>query len=163
MLLEGSCHCQSVRFSCESQHPVPYQRCYCSICRKTSGGGGFLINLEADARTLKVTGAEHTSVYQARVERDGTLTKSRHERHFCKLCGSHLWAFNSRWPDLLQPVAGAIDTELPQPPENVHMMAGDDSRANWVAIEGTNRDARFPRYPETSLADWHRIRGLEVA
>lgn len=91
MLLEGSCHCGAVRFTVHSKHPVPYQRCYCSICRKT---------------------------------------------------------------------AGAVDTALPEPPEYVHMMVG--SKAPWVAIEGRPGDARFYEYPEESLADWHRKRGLEV-
>ena len=35
MKLEGSCHCGAVRFSVESHEPVPFMRCYCSICRKT--------------------------------------------------------------------------------------------------------------------------------
>ncbi|MCL7942209.1 hypothetical protein M8009_18170 [Halomonas sp. ATCH28] len=34
MLLEGSCHCGAVHFRVDSPHP--YQRCYCSICRKTA-------------------------------------------------------------------------------------------------------------------------------
>ncbi|NWC98411.1 GFA family protein, partial [Pseudomonas sp. P7779] len=50
MQLEGSCHCGAVSFSLESAHPYPYQRCYCSICRKTQGGGGYAINLGGDAR-----------------------------------------------------------------------------------------------------------------
>nr|WP_215729365.1 hypothetical protein [Pseudomonas sp. P42] len=28
------CHCGEVSFSLTSAHPYPYQRCYCSICRK---------------------------------------------------------------------------------------------------------------------------------
>ncbi len=39
MLLEGSCHCGAVAFRLESAHPYPYNICYCSICRKTAGGG----------------------------------------------------------------------------------------------------------------------------
>ena len=162
MLLEGSCHCAAVRFTCDSKHPVPYQRCYCTICRKTGGGGGFIVNIEADANTLKVVGRENTAVYRATVVRDGEPTQSRHERHFCRLCGSHLWGFNARWPDLLHPVAGAIDTELPTPPQHVHMMVGQDSRAPWVAVEGGDADPRFGKYPSESLADWHRARGLDV-
>jgi hypothetical protein len=42
MLLEGSCHCGAVNFRVESE--TPYQACYCSICRKTAGGGGYSIN-----------------------------------------------------------------------------------------------------------------------
>ena len=45
MLFEGSCHCGAVRFRAESPTPYPYQACYCSICRKTAGGGGYAINL----------------------------------------------------------------------------------------------------------------------
>lgn len=32
--LEGSCRCGEVRFSADSQAPVPFMRCYCSICRR---------------------------------------------------------------------------------------------------------------------------------
>ena len=41
MLLEGSCHCGAVHFRLRSRHPYPFNLCYCSICRKTAGGGGF--------------------------------------------------------------------------------------------------------------------------
>ena len=47
MLLKGSCHCGAIRFEVESAHPYPYNLCYCSVCRKTAGGGGFAINLGA--------------------------------------------------------------------------------------------------------------------
>ena len=43
--LEGSCRCGAVRFAVASHTPQPYQLCYCSICRKTAGGGGYAINL----------------------------------------------------------------------------------------------------------------------
>jgi hypothetical protein len=55
MLLKGSCHCRAVKFTVQSSTPVPFMRCYCSICRKTSGGGGYAVNLGADAKTLQVT------------------------------------------------------------------------------------------------------------
>ncbi len=88
MLLEGSCHCGSVRFRVESETPYPYQACYCSICRKTAGGGGYVINLGADANTLEVEGAENVSVYTARAQDRGES-----ERNFCRLYGSFLWLF----------------------------------------------------------------------
>jgi len=47
--LESSCHCGAVRFTVESRHPYPVNLCYCSICRKTAGVGGFAINLRADS------------------------------------------------------------------------------------------------------------------
>ena len=54
MQLEGSCCCKSVSFSVESPYPYPFMHCYCSICRKTQGGGGFAINVGALYETLAI-------------------------------------------------------------------------------------------------------------
>ena len=56
MLLEGSCHCGAIRFRVRSVHPYPFNLCYCSICRKTGGGGGYAINLGAEYESLEVEG-----------------------------------------------------------------------------------------------------------
>ncbi len=80
MLLEGSCHCGAVRFSVRSQYPAPYQRCYCSICRKTQGGGGDAINLGADARTLKVRGEDHIRRYHVKLRVVGQFGRSSLEK-----------------------------------------------------------------------------------
>src|ERR1700756_4443607 len=57
MRLEGSCRCGAMSFSVDSHTPYPYQRCYCSICRKSAGGGGYAINIMGLADTLKVKGS----------------------------------------------------------------------------------------------------------
>ena len=160
MRLEGSCHCGSIQFSCETHYPLPYQRCYCAICRKTSGGGGYLIHIEAEAATLEVKGREHLRVYRPMKEGGGKPVRSRQERHFCALCGSHLWSYHPNWPELLHPVASAIDTPLPEAPENVHVMIG--AKPSWVPVEGKPGDERFEKYPEQSHADWHIANGYQV-
>ena len=160
MKLEGSCHCRRVRFTVESDHEVPYQRCYCSICRKTQGGGGWTVNLAADARTLAVTGRRFTRIYHARMDegRDARPEISKAERVFCGSCGSALWLYDPGWPELLHPFASAIDTALPVPPEHTHLLL--DARASWVEVEGGARDKRFDEFPGESIAEWHeRIRG----
>ena len=48
MKLKGSCHCGAVTFTLDSHTPQPFMRCYCSICRKTAGGGGYAINIMGD-------------------------------------------------------------------------------------------------------------------
>ena len=153
MLLEGSCHCGAVSFRVESATPYPYQACYCSICRKTAGGGGYAINLGADADTLEVEGGENISVYAATSQDRGTP-----ERNFCRLCGSFLWLFNPRWPDLVHPFASAIDTPLPKPPERVRLML--NYAAPWCEIPAAGNERHFPEYPEESLEEWHRRHGL---
>lgn len=162
MQLEGSCHCAAVRFAVTSINPYPYQRCYCSICRKTQGGGGYSINISADARSMKLKGGENISIYHAIIrepDRDEPR-ESTAERHFCKLCGSALWLFSPEWPDLIHPFASAIDTNLPVPPEHTHLFL--DSRASWVELEAHHSDKMFKGYPEESIAQWHERLGLET-
>lgn len=155
MKLEGSCHCGAVRFTLESHTPVPFNHCYCSICRKTTGGGGYAINIMGDMKTLKVRGKAALAVYRARIS--GKRSSAR--RHFCKRCGSHLWLWDPQWPDWVYPLASAIDTPLPAAPERVHLMLG--SKANWVPVPKRSRtDRHFPEYPKESIEGWHKKRGL---
>jgi len=156
MKLEGSCHCQKVKFSLESNEPVPFARCYCSICRKTAGGGGYAINLGGDYNTFHVEGEENVSAYQAmRIDsKTGEQKQSPMKRHFCSNCGSQLWAWDPRWPELVHPHASAIDTPLPVPPEHVHLMLG--SKASWVVPQVEAYDKTYDEYPEESLAQWHQ-------
>lgn len=160
MRLEGSCHCQKVRFIVDSPEPVPFMRCYCSICRKTAGGGGYAINLGAATHSMKVTGKRYLGIYRARIRDEGETKDhlSEARRYFCSRCGSALWAWDPRWPDLVHPHASAIDTPLPTPPENVHIMLG--SKAPWVRVEGKAEDPHFDEYPSMSLAQWHEEKGL---
>ena len=160
MLLNGSCHCEAVRFTFESAHPYPFNRCYCSICRKTAGGGGYAINIGGEHSTLTVESRDHLSVYRARVrdENSGTMEQSPAERNFCSRCGSALWVWDSRWPELVHPFASAIDSELPAAPEHTHLML--DSKASWVPVEAGPRDQQFAAYPSESIAAWHARLGL---
>ncbi len=155
MLLEGSCHCGAAAFSVESPHPYPFNRCYCSICRKVAGGGGYAINLGGVHETLKVTGKRHIRVYQVD---EGGGQKSPLERHFCGTCGSMLFAWDSRWPDLVHPFASAIDTDLPAAPETTHLLL--DSKASWVEPHIRENDKCFDGYPDESIAEWHERLGL---
>lgn len=155
MKLEGSCHCRAVRFTVEAQSPYPFMRCYCSICRKTAGGGGYAINLGAKRDTLRVEGEDALAVYRAR-RADGSLSTG--ERNFCRHCGSALWLWDPTWPELVHPHASAIDTPLPVPPQHVHIMLG--SRAGWVEVDLRPGDEQFDAYPDESLAQWHERLGL---
>jgi hypothetical protein len=150
MKLTGSCHCGAVTFSVEAYAPVPYLRCHCSICRKTAGGGGFAINLGAKADTLVVHGEEAITVFHANV--DGSPGSA--ERRFCSKCGSALWVYDPSWPDLVHPFASAIDTPLPEPAEQVHMMLG--SKPAWVRDDARAGEEKHETYPSQSLEDWHR-------
>jgi len=149
-----------VRFRVESPHPYPFNLCYCSICRKTAGGGGYAINLSGEAGTLIVEGSENIALYRARTTdpETGDVAESPGERRFCRLCGSALWVWDPRWPEIVHPFASAVDTDLPMPPERTHLML--DYKAQWVDIRQDPQDSLFGRYPDESIAQWHERLGL---
>ncbi len=160
--LEGSCRCGKVHFSVESHAPYPYQLCYCSICRKTAGGGGFAINLMGDAKTLRIRGKKNIRVFHARIEDDeGHCHTSRGERNYCAKCATALWLFDPQWPELVHPFASAIDTALPAPPSKVDLMLR--FKPAWVKPDFGRGDAKFREYPKLSIEQWHRKRGLWIA
>ena len=162
LLLEGSCHCGAVRFRVESHTPVPYQLCYCSICRKQQGGGGFAINLGADSATLEIDGKDALGVYRATIDdaEHQQCEVSTGERNFCTRCGAALWLYEPTWPELVHPFASAIDTDLPAATERTHLML--KYKASWVEPEIRPGDKRFDLYPEESIADWHKRTGSWV-
>lgn len=155
MKLRGSCHCQKVKFELRTKHPYPYQRCYCSICRKTQGGGGYSINISGSFETLKVTGKKFITVYRARINKK----LSTGERSFCSVCGSALWLYDPTWPDLIHPFASAIDTKLPRAPESTHLML--EFAPDWVVPQVGKLDQCFERYPTESIEEWHQRVGVE--
>ena len=155
MHLEGSCHCGAVRFSLEANSPVPFMHCHCTICRKTAGSGGYAINLGGDAHSLKVRGEKHLGRYHAVLREPGRRARrSKAERRFCIQCGSALWLWDPRWPDLVHPHASAIDTPLPKPPEVVE--AGLDFAAPWVDVPRGKGHIPCGEWPSESLEEWHR-------
>jgi hypothetical protein len=156
--LEGSCQCRAVRFAVDSHTRYPYMRCYCSICRKSAGGGGYAINIMGEAATLEIEGEEAVTVFRAQVDRGNGPETSSARRHFCGRCGSALWIADPSWPEWVYPFASAIDTALPEPPERVHIML--DSKAPWVDVPEGPADVHFAEYPDEAIIDWHRNRGL---
>ena len=75
------------------------------------------------------------------------------KRHFCGLCGSPLWMWDPRWPVLVHPLASAIDTPLPIPPERTHLLLS--SKAPWVEVRADPQDRLHPHFPDESIAEWH--------
>jgi hypothetical protein len=162
ILLEGSCRCEAVRYSLSSHTPYPYQLCYCSICRKTAGGGGFAINIMGNVSTLKLKGRRSVGIYRATIcDDDGNnCAISTGERNFCRKCATALWLFDPEWPDLMHPFASAIDTPLPVPPVRTHLMLR--YKAAWVEPAIGPNDFAFDLYPQESIERWHKRHGLWV-
>lgn len=162
LTLNGSCRCNAVTFTVASHTPVPYQLCYCSICRKTAGGGGYAINIMGTHESLAVQGRDAIGVFRATIEDDeGACEVSDGQRNFCTRCGTALWLWDENWPDLVHPFASAIDTSLPVAEERTHLMLR--FKPAWVEPRVGPHDKTFELYPDQSIEDWHRSRGLWVA
>ena len=159
--LRGSCRCGAVAFSVSTHTPVPYQLCYCSICRKTAGGGGYAINIMGSHRSLTLDRNDAVGIYRAALEQpDGSCRISKGQRHFCTRCATALWLWDETWPDLVHPLASAIDTELPAPTERTHIMLR--FKPAWVEPRFGPKDKQFNLYPAQSIEDWHKSRGLWI-
>jgi hypothetical protein len=87
------------------------------------------------------------------------MRESPARRNFCRICGSALWVWDPRWPELIHPFASAIDTNLPVPPQHTHLMVG--SKASWVELRQGEHDKVFDGYPDESIAEWHIRLGLD--
>lgn len=105
-----------------------------------------------------MTGEDAISIYHAWLDHPQRTRKSQGERRFCKQCGSGLWVWDPRWPELMHPLASAIDTPLPRPPANTHIML--DSKPQWVVPCIGSGDQQFDEYPDESLLAWHERHGL---
>jgi hypothetical protein len=81
-------------------------------------------------------------------------------RHFCRHCGTPLWVSDEHWPELVHPFASAIDTELPRPPANVHLLLRD--MAGWIVPQVGPDDECYEEYPALSIEEWHKRHNLWI-
>ena len=158
-LLEGSCQCNTVRFSVSSHTPYPYQLCACSICRKVSGHSGA-INLGAVSSSLQIlAGSSALRKYNALLDRgQSSERRATSERAFCGECGTMLWVYDVRWPELLHPFANCIDKGLGEM-EGVKMVCiMNASKPDWVTWPKGEKMV-YEDYPNESIEEWHRRTG----
>ncbi|KAL4888078.1 Mss4-like protein [Aspergillus ambiguus] len=160
MKLEGSCQCGGVEFTLDSQTPVPYQLCACSICRKVGGYSGS-VNLGGIADSLKIKKGKDLIKKYSAIKARGTPEQElcSSERNFCSNCSTMLWLWDHHWPELIHPFASAINTELPVPNEMCCIM--EDSKPAWVRWpEGKKQVHKV--YGGDSLEGWHKKHELFI-
>jgi len=158
--LLGSCQCGKVHFRVQSETPVPFLFCFCSICRKT-GGAAFGCNIMGIRGTLKVTGKPSLRSYHALIrEPNKAPVVSEAVRWFCGACGTHLYLTDDRWPTGVWPYVSAIDTPLPAPKRPIAMMTR--YKPTWVPRWMLEHGPTHARYPKQSIAAWHEQEGWPV-
>lgn len=124
----GGCLCGAVRFEVTAK-PLSVYYCHCSMCRKNSGGGMFLVSA-----TVPLEGFVFTKGKPAAYESSpGNL------RLFCGGCGSPLGARVAEDPKLTEVHLGCLDDPSIIKPE-FHIYTS--SQVSWHEIKD-----ELPRYP----------------
>lgn len=99
--ISGGCLCGKVRYTI-SHLPISQGICYCHQCQKTGGAyGSPLMVLAANAFETEQT---EISFSETKSDRGSTV-----KRHFCKDCGSHIFATISDIAGLMTVKANTLD------------------------------------------------------
>lgn len=114
------CYCTAVTLQADAP-PRSVVHCHCGQCRRLSGAA-FTTWASFAATALVRTGEEPLSRFQV----TPNVT-----RHFCRVCGSHVFSADLRLPAILGVPAGALEgAALPAP--SAHYFA--DHKSPWLAL-----------------------------
>ena len=120
-MLTGSCLCQGVRYEVAGTLG-PVALCHCSMCRKASGSA-FASNASVAADDFHLrTGADLVQAYESS---PGKF------RHFCRACGSPLYAIDPQMPGWVRLRLGSLDGDPGARPA-FHFAV--ESKAPWFDI-----------------------------
>jgi hypothetical protein len=114
------CYCAAVSLRVEAE-PRSVVNCHCGQCRRLSGAA--FTTWASFARTaFRLTGHEPLSSFPV----TANVT-----RHFCRVCGSHVFTADTRMPAILGVPSGAVEGGPLSPPDAHYFV---DDKAAWHAI-----------------------------
>lgn len=117
--LSGGCACGAVQYNIEG--PVKLVvNCHCQGCRRRNGASFSTYCVVPQSSFTVERGQDHIGVYGA---------NEVGNKHFCKQCGSPLYNFNNRYPDMFMVYYGGVEahTEL-TPRFNIYC----ESKLPWI-------------------------------
>ena len=131
----GSCLCGAVRYAISAE-PLIARICWCRMCQKVSGNG--TANAIFPTSSIEVTGAMCCFT-------SGADSGNLISRHFCPICGSHLFANSSASPQFRVVRLGTLDDpSLIKPETNMWV----SSAPSWACLDETLRsEERQPAPP----------------
>jgi hypothetical protein len=113
----GSCLCGTVKFEVKGEFDSFYL-CHCQHCQKDTGSAHAANLVSQSARLIWLAGADAVTSF--------TLLGTRHNKSFCKLCGSALPS--TQIAGLLVVPVGCLDSEISMLP-TAHIFTS--SKAAW--------------------------------
>ena len=94
--------------------------CHCGQCRQL-GGSAFTTWVSYPKSSVRASSCASVVAFQA---------TSNVTRHFCGVCGSHLYTADARYPKIVGVPAGAVQGPLPLPTAHYFV----DHKAAWCTI-----------------------------
>ncbi len=132
MTATGSCLCGEVAYKYDGRFEN-FFLCHCKYCRKDSGSAHTANLFGKGGELVWLRGRDKVSSF--------ILPHTRHQRSFCKQCGSAL-PYDLNEGDQFVVPAGSLDTDVGLVPQGHIFMA---SKANWDA--GLHDVACFAKLP----------------
>ncbi|MEM7060640.1 MAG: GFA family protein [Pseudomonadota bacterium] len=133
--IEGGCLCGKIRYESDAD-PAMQAICHCKTCQKNSGSA-YSLNVAVPADSLSVRG-ETLTLY---VDRSGASGQEFH-RHFCSICGSHIYAGGPAYGPLSFIKVGTMDDPSWVEP-NTHIWTAE----KMPCVEIPADAAQFPANP----------------
>ncbi|MEB8434312.1 GFA family protein [Cocleimonas sp. KMM 6892] len=128
----GSCLCGTVSFEVKGNFDSFYL-CHCQHCQKDTGSAHAANLFSQSAKLVWQSGTDAVTSF--------TLPGTRHNKSFCRLCGSALPS--TQTSDLLVVPAGCLDTKISMSP-TAHIFLS--SKAVWD--EDLEEVPKFERLPD---------------
>ncbi len=120
----ATCSCGQLRIVCQGD-PLKVSLCHCLECQKRTGGPYGIAAFYPRDKTA-ISG--ESRVYTRTSDSGYTIS-----HHFCETCGSTVFWFPERMPDLVATAPGAFaDPDFPAPTQSVHV----ETRHRWVRDVG---------------------------
>jgi hypothetical protein len=129
----GSCLCGNIKYEVHGELS-DFGHCHCRSCRKTSGSA-FGANVGVDRTAFRLlSGADTLREFESS---PGKL------RVFCSRCGSPIYAYLAKSPDVLRVRLGSLDTPFDSR-ARAHTFVSD--KADWEDIAAFSSLPQFPEW-----------------
>lgn len=116
----ASCSCGQLRICCEGE-PAKVSLCHCLECQRRTGSA-FGIAAFFNAALTEISGS--SSIYQRASDSGFSVT-----HHFCATCGSTVYWYPSRKPDMVAVAVGCFaDPAFPAPSQSVY----EERQLGWM-------------------------------
>lgn len=119
--VQGACFCEAVQYEIE----MPTLRCvhcHCTMCRRAHGAGFTTWAILPVKQMQILAGREKLTRYQS---------SDHGSREFCSICGSELFGWSTRTPELVYLPIGNLKGEIDRSPE-AH--TSFESHVPWITV-----------------------------